>query len=353
MAPLLSTSAVEANFNGMRDSVAKLVTKWASSPTPVDVTDDLRRMNIQSTTLCFFNQDINCLEGPEPPIILAMERATGEAVKRPTRPKLLNALLYQRMFDKDTKTMREFASKIVAERETQSTATHEDMLQALLHGKDPETGTTLNSEQVIDEVVTIYIGTTTTPNFVAFATFYLMQNPECVTKAREEIDTVVGRHNPLTLQRLAQLPYCEAVCREAIRLSAPAPGFNIEPIPGTTGPVSLAGGKYQVPGDQCMITILAAVNRDPTVFEEPEAFKPERMLPEAFEKLPPGTKKWFGNGKRECIGNHYAWQWSLVTLVEIVRNLDLELADPSYTLKMDGAFSVKPLNLMAKIRSRS
>jgi hypothetical protein len=87
--------------------------------------------------------------------------------------------------------------------------------------------------------------------------------------------------------------------------------------------------------------VLAVVNRDLAVFEEPEVFRPERMLPEVFEQLPPGTKKWFGNGKRECIGKLFAWKWSFITLVEIMRNVDLEMADPSYLLKMDNAFSVK------------
>ena len=38
-----------------------------------------------------------------------------------------------------------------------------------------------------------------------------------------------------------------------------------------------------------MIIVLHGVNRDPAVFEEPEAFKPERMVGEAFDKLPADT----------------------------------------------------------------
>lgn len=352
MAPLLTPSAVQTNFNGMRDSAAKLVTKWKTPHSEVSITDDLRRLNVQAAVLCLFGQDIICLDGPEPPVIAAMERATAEAVKRPTRPKLLNKHLYQRMFDNDTKIMRDFAASVVAKRESQTNAPDNDMLHALLHSKDHETGTALTSEQVIDEIVSLLIGTMTAPNFIAFAMYYLMRNPDCVTKARKEIDSVVSLEATLTHQQLDRLPYCEAICRESLRLSAAAPGFNIEPVPGTTGPVSLAGGKYQVPANQCIISVLAAVNRDPAVFEDPEAFKPERMLPEPFQKLPLGARRWFGNGKRECIGKNFAWQWCFVTLVEILRGVDLELADPSYALKMDGAFSLKPVGLVAKTKAR-
>lgn len=71
------------------------------------------------------------------------------------------------------------------------------------------------------------------------------------------------------------------------------------------------------PAKQTLIIVLHGVNRDPTVFERPETFKSERMVGEAFEKLPEGSKKWFGNGRRVCIGKDYAWMWNLTTLVTI------------------------------------
>ena len=352
MAPLLTPVAVEKNFDGMRDSALKLVTKWTTSKSPVDITDDLRRLNIQAAVLTLFGQDFDFLDGPEPPIITAMDGVTSEAVKRPSRPKLVNKLFYQRIFDKDNKTMRDFAATIIAKRATQVEAPGNDMLSALQYGKDPSSGKALTSDQVIDEIVTLLIGTVTVPNFIAFALYYLITNPACATKARAEIDAVLGRGGVLHQNQLSRLPYCEAITRESLRLSAAAPGFNIEPVPGTSGPVTLGGGKYSVPANQTMIAVLAAVNRDPAVFEDPETFDPERMLPEAFAKLPLGARRWFGNGKRECIGKNFAWQSCLVTLVEVIRAVDLELADKQYVLKVDGAFSLKPLGLWAWAKAR-
>jgi cytochrome P450 len=91
-----------------------------------------------------------------------------------------------------------------------------------------------------------------------------------------------------------------------------------------------------------MIIILPAVNRDPEVFDEPDAFQPERMLGEAYEKLPSGVKKGFGNGKRECIGKLYAFRSAMVTLVSILREIDLKKADPNYKLISNGALNVMP-----------
>ena len=349
MAPLLTKASVDDCFAGMRETALELTTKWKSSGRgqKVDVLGDLKRVTLQAVMLCFFDQRGECLKGAEPPMIAAMDSATLEAMKRPTRPKILNSLLYQRQFDRDTKTMRDFGAEVMNKRKAQETD-KKDMLHALLHAKDPETGQALDEQRVVDEIITLCIGTATAPNLTSFALYYLLKNPQALAKGCAEIDQTVGSRE-LALSDLPNLPYCEAILRESIRLSAVAPGFNIEPIPTSdkTGFVSLAGGKYQVPKDQTMIAVLAAVNRDPEVFEEPEAFKPERMLGEAFDRLPIGVKKWFGNGKRECIGKLFGWRWSLVSLISVMKDVKLELADSGYDLKMAGAFSVAPVGFYA------
>ena len=146
------------------------------------------------------------------------------------------------------------------------------------------------------------------------------------------------------------------VLRETMRLSAAAPGFNIEPLPSTDGEqhaiVSLAGGKYEVPAGQTLIIVLYGVNRDPTVFEEPEAFRPERMVGERFERLPEGVKKWFGNGKRVCVGKDWAWMWCMVALVVLLREVEFEMADEGYVLKQDGWFNLRPVGFEVKVGSR-
>jgi len=350
MAPLLSKASVEESFVEMRETAGMLVEKWsaASRAVKIDVVGDLKRITLQAVMRCFFDQRLDCLNGVEPPMIKAMDSATLEAVKRPTRPKVLNWLLYQKGFDRDTKTMREFGAEVLRKRKAEGSG-RKDMLDALLHARDPETDEKLNEERIVDEIITLCIGTATAPNLVAFALYYLLRNPEELARARAEIDAVVGPRDQLTLVNLSKLQYCEAALRESIRLSAVAPGFNIEPIPSSdmTGSVTLGGDKYQIPKKQTMIAVLAAVNRDPDVFDEPEAFRPARMLGEAFEKLPGGVKKWFGNGKRECIGRLFGWQWALVALVGVLRGVDLRMADGGYELRMEGAFSVEPVGFFA------
>ena len=350
MAPLLSPSNVEATFTEMRDTAAALTTKWtrSSAGQRLDVTSDLKRLNLQAVTLCLFDKQVDCFSDPEPAVIKAMDNATAEAVKRPTRARLVNSLMYQRGFDNNIRTMRDYAASIVADRNSHPTP-KKDMLHAIMHAQDPETGKGLNEKQVIDEVLTLIMGSSTAPCLVSFALYYLLKNPQEIVKAREEIDAVIGPEGQFIDSHLSALKYCEAILRETLRLSATAPGFNIEPLPSPDTPetVALADGKYQIPKKQAMIIVLSAVNRDPSVFTDPESFRPERMLGEAYDKLPTGVKKGFGNGKRQCVGTLYAWQSVVVTLVSILKDVDLELADKTYELSMKGNFQMEPVNFFA------
>ncbi|CEJ57399.1 hypothetical protein PMG11_06093 [Penicillium brasilianum] len=355
MIPFVTESGTDAYFDDMATTISSLTRKWTTTvKQPVLITDDLDRLLMASCMQCFFNQRVEVLQGPDPAIIPALERITLEAIKRPTRPNLLNRLLYQRGFENDIKAMRDFASGIIQRRKNTPEESRQDLLDAILNGTDPETGEKLNDTRAVDEVVTMFIGAATSSNLVSYALYYLLENPDKRTKAYAEVDSIIGSDQTIRLERLKELKYCEAIILESLRLSAVAPGFNIEPIPTEDkSPVLLAGGKYEIPHDQTMITILHSVNRDPAVFEDPETFNPERMLGEKWENLPSGAKKGFGNGKRQCYGKKWAWRWSVLTLASILKDVSFEFQDPGYKLASNGAFSVKPLNFHGLVSPRT
>ncbi|CAG8401364.1 unnamed protein product [Penicillium salamii] len=359
MAPFVVPETVKAMHTDIEITTNDLIKKWTSANDTrkrVDVSNDLDRLNHAANMQCFFTQHTDCVLGEEPPVLKAMLDTTFEAVRRPSRPKLLTWLRHQSKFDKDIKIVREYCAQVIAHRRA-NPVEKIDLLHALLHGKDPETSESLPDSRVIDEIINIFIGSATAPNLVTFALYYLAKNPSEITRAREEIDSIVSPSGQVQQFDIAQLSYCEAILRESFRLCATAPGFNIEPLP-TDGPVLIGGGEYEIPKTQTMIVILSAVNRDPAIFENPDAFKPERMLGESYDRLPAGVKKGFGNGKRECYGKHYAWEWSLYVLIRIIKDVDFELADKDYTFDMEGknfngAFTVKPYGMFAATKRRN
>ncbi|KKK24988.1 hypothetical protein ARAM_007504 [Aspergillus rambellii] len=354
MSPMVSAEAIEQIFGDLLESTDDLIAKWTATPRQrVDIVNDLDRNNHIANMSAFFHQRLRCQEGPEPAIIAAMQDATTESMRRTSRPKFLTWLFYQRKWDADIRIMRDYCADIVAtrraaaseeEEEEQQQPPPKDILHALLHGKDPQTGKSLTESQVLDEIINLFIGSATAPNLVAFALYYLLKNPQEIEHARQEIDAVVGgAGGPLTHAHLAaQLPYCEAILRETLRLSAPRPGSTSNP---------------SLPRTQPLIALLTAVNRDPAVFDDPEAFRPARMVGEKYAQLPAGVKKGFGNGTRACFGTRYAWTWSLLCLVRVLQEVDLELADASYEVTTEGrnyngAFSTRPVGFFAVASAR-
>ncbi|KAI3334460.1 cytochrome P450 [Ustulina deusta] len=354
IAPRLSPSALADSFNEIRDITTELLEKWKGLGVNNKIAPlgDLNRLNLEATTATLLGKRLNCLTGPDHPVLKAMEDATSESIKRPTRPGILNWLFYGGKFKSATKTLRSYGAELVQYRKDNPTD-RRDVLDAMLTAKDPDTGKALTESEVIDEIVNMPIGSSTAPCLLTASILLLLQNPEVVTKARQELDAVIG-DGEFQYEHLSQLKYIEGVMRESLRLSFAAPGFNIEPIPkqDDKSPVLLGGGKYQIAHDQAVIIVLAGVNRDPEVFEEPLAFKPERMMGEAFEKLPVGVKKWFGNGKRECIGKYWAVQFSMVVLAKMIQEVDFEAADPEYKLEQDGWFNVRPRGFEVKVKPR-
>ena len=374
IAPQLAPGRVADMFDEMRDATVELVRKWqggqhshTGAVNRISPIDELNRLNLEVTARTLFGTKLGCLTGPEHPAIRGMEDATSEAMKRPTRPGFLNWLVYGGKFNRATDTLRSWAAEMVSRRKeslaspSSTEAGRRDLLWALLNAQDPETGKSFTESQVIDEIVTMPIGSSTAPGLLSSALYYLAENPEVVVRARRELDGVVGRGKPLRHAHMARLRYVEAVLRESMRLTFPAPGFNIEPIPradpADRSPVLLGGGRYAVAHNQAMIIVLAGVNRDPTVFENPLAFIPERMMDGdgvgALEKLPLGAQRWFGNGKRECIGKHWAHQFCFVVLATLMWEFDFEKADPDYELKQDGWFNLRPIDFYVKVRPRA
>ncbi|KAK0624159.1 cytochrome P450 [Immersiella caudata] len=354
VAPQLAPNLIANHFDELTLCTDELIASWKVLGTNNTITPltDLNRLNLEATTLTLFGKKLNCFDGSSDNILQAMEDSTSEAMRRPSRPKLLTLLLHNSKWKKAAKTQRTWAQSLIDHRAANPTPARHDLLHALLNSPDPETGTTLTPSMVIDEIVTMPIGSSTAPCALTSLIYFLLQNPSVVTRAREELASVCG-DAPLSQEHLKSLPYITGIVRETLRLSHAAPGFNIEPIPkeGDTSPVLLAGGKYQIPHNQAMIIVLAGVNRDPAVFEEPLAFRPERMMGEAFEGLPRGVKKWFGNGKRECVGKHWAWEFLVVVTAKLVGEVDFEAVEGGYVMKQDGWFNVRPVGFKVKLTS--
>ncbi|EME77285.1 uncharacterized protein MYCFIDRAFT_88699 [Pseudocercospora fijiensis CIRAD86] len=353
--PAFGPLPIQAMYDEMYDIASQLVSKWArdGADHEINVTDDMTRLTLDSIALCAMDYRFNSFYHEEVhEFIRAMGDVLLESGKRAMRSKIeawLNPSAEKKFFA-DIATLKKVAQQCIDRR--RAGPGKKDLLDAMLNGKDPKTGEKLSDESIINNMITFLVaGHETTSGMLSFTLFYLLKNPETLQRAQQEVDSVVGS-GPIEFKHIKELKYIEAALREALRLCPTTVGFSVGPVPGTKGPVTLAG-KYVLPPDAVIMILGTRSGRDPKVFGEDAAeFKPERMHDEHFNKLPPGAWKPFGNGMRGCIGRPFAWQEAILALGIILQNFNLRFADPSYELKIAETLTIKPDNLLIKAQLR-
>ncbi|KAF8411554.1 hypothetical protein HHK36_004109 [Tetracentron sinense] len=151
----------------------------------------------------------------------------------------------------------------------------------------------------------IFRGTDTTALLTEWVMAELVLNPDVQAKLQNELDRVVGNKS-VTDAHVANLPYLQAVVKEALRVHPPGPLLSWARL--STSDVQLGNGML-IPANTTAMVNMWAITHDPNVWEEPLAFKPERFLESAGGanvdvrgnnlRLAP-----FGAGRRVCPGKN-------------------------------------------------
>ncbi|KAH8722787.1 cytochrome P450 [Phaeosphaeriaceae sp. PMI808] len=341
--PVFGPTKIRGMFGQMNDITQQLCLKWGRyGPSyPIEVTEDFTRLTLDTIALCGMGYRFNSFyrDTSMHPFVDSMSRFLKETDKQSGLPDLFNNLrLHAKKRNKeDIKLMRDLSQEVVNGRR-KNPVDVDDLLNALLHQTDPKTGERMNDDSIIDNIITFLVaGHETTSGLLSFVFYFMLKHPSVLEKARQEVDDVVGSEQ-INVNHLSQLPYINAVMRETLRLMPTAPAFTVGALKD-----EVLGGKYRVKKGEPIHALLQAVHCDKSVFG-PDAgeWKPERMLDEKFQKLPPGSWKPFGNGKRGCIGRAFAWQEGLLVIAMLLRSFDFTIDDPSYELKVKEALTIKP-----------
>lgn len=321
----------------------------------LDVSNDMTRLTLDTIALCAMGFRFNSfyLGEEQHPFVTVMNKILIEAGVQSNIPMLYHSLFrrsQQKEHQANIAQLREISNKIVRERRANPDPDANDLLNAMLLARDPETGRGMTDSSITDNMLTFLIaGHETTGGMLSFAMYHLLKEPETLARARAEVDAVVGA-TPVTADDISRLPYLNAVLRETLRLHPTLPAWTVEPIADT----EVIGGKYAIKRGEGVAMLLPNVHCDKRVYGANAAeFKPERMLDEAFEKLPRGAWKPFGNGVRGCIGRAFAWQEGLLALTMVLQNFDIYMDDPNYNLQVKETLTMKPDGFRIRTRLRS
>lgn len=204
----------------------------------------------------------------------------------------------------------------------------EDILSMLLDAAD-EDGTTLSDQHVRDEVMTLlFAGHDTTTSTISFLFYELARHPDARARLR---DAVAAGDPDGELDR---------VLDETLRLYPPAwigPRRAIDAF-------EVCG--VRVPAGASVNYCSWASHRLPDVWDEPDAFRPERFAPGGeASRQPKGAYVPFGGGSRTCIGMRFGQAEIKVIVRALIERFDLDLL-PGHQLRIRQMPTIGPVGGM-------
>ncbi|XP_031255498.1 licodione synthase-like [Pistacia vera] len=173
--------------------------------------------------------------------------------------------------------------------------------------------------------------TNTTAMAAEWALAELINNPNILEKAQEEIDQVVGKARLVKQSDLPNLPYLQAIIKENFRLHPPIPMLPRKSI------ADCQIGNYTIPEGSLLFDNIWSIGRDPKVWSNPMKFNPERFLKPNesdgpainidvkgfnYQLLP------FGTGRRGCPGINLAMQELPTTLEAMIQCFNWKVVNP-------------------------
>ncbi|VAH24598.1 unnamed protein product [Triticum turgidum subsp. durum] len=175
-----------------------------------------------------------------------------------------------------------------------------DFLDVLVHLKDAEGQPMLSLEEIRAQTAEMMFAAVDNPsNAVEWALIEMMNMPEVMQKATEELDAVVGKDRLVQESDIPQLNYLKSCIREAFRLH-PYHALNVPHV--AMADTTIAG--YTIPKDSHILLSRLGLGRNPKIWTEPLEFQPERHLNTANVLLTdPGLRFIsFSSGRRGCPG---------------------------------------------------
>ncbi|XP_076361148.1 cytochrome P450 3A8-like [Tachypleus tridentatus] len=193
------------------------------------------------------------------------------------------------------------------------------------HGHEDEVGSNewkpikqkiLTHEDILaNSILFFLVGYDTTANALTYAVYSLARNPECQEKLIQEIDAVWEKHGGIDYETVGKMTYLDCVLSETLRL------FSIAVVAErrATKDYQLGDTGITIPKDMIIQIPIYAIHHDPEYYPNPNAFEPERFLPENKTDRHPYSYIPFGAGPRNCVGMRFALMEAKFCLVHVLR----------------------------------
>ena len=354
MAPSFDHKSIVSYAPGMSDCIDSHLQGWdrIGGGTTVDIAEEMRKLALKIISRAMFSTDsdriVDLMGETLARIVGELEFNLADVVPLLRRIRFRRRMRrVDRIFAKLNEAM--YALIDARARNPRSGGTL-DLLDRLIAARDAESGVSLTSREVRDEVVIIFVaGHETTAIAMTFAWYLLSQHPREEARLHAEIDEVLDGRTP-TYEDLARLPYTRMVIEEAMRLYPPAPGLsNREPQADDV----IAGQK--ITKSDTIVILPWVLHRHRALWDDPDRFDPERFSEARSQGRPRFAYMPFGGGPRICIGAALAMTEAQLILATIAQRYRLRLS-PGQDIRLEHRVTLRPrggLRMMLEPRARA
>lgn len=316
----------------------------AASGAPVNMEAAFSQLTLDIIGKSVFNYDFNSLTS-DSPLIQAVYTALKETEQRatdllplwkvpalaPLLPRQRKALAAVELIRETTNMLIKQCKAMVDEEEMRAASAAADAGLEYINESDPSVLRFLiaareevDSTQLRDDLLSMLVaGHETTGSALTWTLYLLVQNRDKMAKAQEEVSRVLGDADQPSLQQYQSLQYVMRCVNESMRLYPHPPVL----LRRALQPDVLPGG-YEVPKGQDMMISVYNIHHSPAVWDDAEAFIPERFPLDApvpneqntdFRYIP------FSGGPRKCVGDQFALMEAVVALAVLLKKFDFEL----------------------------
>jgi cytochrome P450 len=181
----------------------------------------------------------------------------------------------------------------------------------------------LSDDLVRDQMLTILIaGHDTSTALLAWTFALLGQHPDVYARLVEEINT------------LEKSPLLDQVIKESLRLFPPIHIGNRQVVE------SIEFQEGTVPADERMFYSIYLTHRDPHIWQNADAFCPERFA--HGHKTPPFSYVPFGGGPRACIGAAFGQAEARVVIARLIQTYQFEFTNHRIHVHMGATLEPRP-----------
>uniref|UniRef100_A0A1I8NN27 Cytochrome P450 n=1 Tax=Stomoxys calcitrans TaxID=35570 RepID=A0A1I8NN27_STOCA len=303
----------------------------------MEMRDIISRFTTDVIGSCAFGIETNSLRKPDAKFRNMCRRGLVEqrlgVALRFSFPKLAKFLHMKQTLPDVEEYFMDVVKKTVDLRE-QTQVRRNDFIDMLIDLKNnklmkSETGeemTNLTFGQLAAQVFQFLLaGFETSSTTMAFALYELAQNQDVQQRAREEIISVLERHNQeFSYECMKDMVYVDQIMQETLRLYSSLSVLNRSALEDYVVP---GNPKYVIKKGMPVLIPAAAIHRDERYYPQPNVFNPDNFSPEMVKERDSILYLPFGEGPRNCVGMRFGKMQVIIGLALMLKNFKFSVCD--------------------------